>query len=202
MANLISLLRTILCLLVAYLLFTQTRTVYLTCFALTIVVIWMDGLDGYVARKFNESSKSGAVIDIIGDRVVEQVYWITFLTLKWVPLWLVLVIIIRGVTVDGVRGMALEKGLTAFGTSSMQESPMGRFLVASNASRWLYAFFKAAAFAFLILAHTPNISPTITSIFGPIGYASVYISLIFCILRGLPVLVEGKRFFFPQAEQN
>ena len=31
----------------------------------------MDGLDGYVARKFNETSKLGAVLDIMGDRIAE-----------------------------------------------------------------------------------------------------------------------------------
>lgn len=200
MANLISLFRTLLCLLVAYLLFTPTTAIYMACFVLTIIVIWMDGLDGYIARKYNESSKTGAVIDIIGDRVVEQVYWVTFLALGWVPVWVVLIVVVRGVTVDGVRSLALEKGLTAFGETSMQQSPVGRFLVASNASRWLYAFFKAVAFASLILAHTNGLNPNFTEFAAQVGYFSVYIALVFCVLRGLPVLIEGKRFFMPKPD--
>ena len=78
MANLITISRMILALITVALLFTKTTPVYTGAFILTIIVIWMDGLDGYVARKFNESSKFGALLDILGDRVVENVYWITF----------------------------------------------------------------------------------------------------------------------------
>ncbi len=194
MANWISLLRSLLALVVVGLLFTVEKNVYLLCFALTIVVIWMDGIDGYVARKFNETCKSGAVIDILCDRVVELVYWVSYLALGWIPLWIPLVVIVRGVMVDGLRSLALEQGFTAFGDNTMMQSPVGKFLVSSNYSRWLYAFFKASAFAFLILGHTPGLSPSITEPTMMVATASVYISVFFCVIRGLPVLIESRRF--------
>ncbi|HEY9686365.1 MAG TPA: CDP-alcohol phosphatidyltransferase family protein [Coleofasciculaceae cyanobacterium] len=194
MANLVSLVRTLLGLLVIGLLFIQTQTVYLWCFALTIVVIAMDALDGYVARKFNETSKAGAVIDILGDRIVEQVYWVTFLALGWLPLWVPLVVIVRGIVVDGLRSMALEQGYTAFGQSSMQQSRIGLVLVASNFSRTTYAIAKAAAFAFLILGHTPGFAPSVGGTITLVGLICTYISVAFCVVRGLPVLFEGQRF--------
>lgn len=196
MANLISILRTVLCLIVVLLLFQQQQTIYITCFFLTVAVIWMDGLDGYVARKLNESSKSGAVIDILGDRIVEQVYWVSYLALGWVPLWVPLIVIVRGIIVDGLRSMALEQGYTAFGETTMMQSKIGWLLVSSRFSRWSYAFFKAAAFAFLILGYTPNMSAQFNTVFLNLGYAGVYISLFFCVVRGLPVLIEGRRFLF------
>lgn len=199
MANWISLIRSLLCLVAAYLLFHPTHGVYIACFWLTIIVIWMDGLDGYIARKFGESSKSGAVIDILGDRIVEQVYWVTFLALGWVELWMVLLILVRGILVDGLRGMALEKGYTAFGTTTMMESPLGKLLVASNVSRWLYAFFKAAMFAFLILGHTPELASTVMDPALLVGYLSMGMTLALCVVRGLPVLIEGRRFLKPIA---
>lgn len=197
MANLISLLRTILCLITVGLLFTQTYAMYITCFWLTVIVIWMDGLDGYVARKFNESSKMGAVIDILGDRVVEQVYWVTFLALGWIPLWIPLVVIVRGVLVDGFRAVALEQGYTAFGDSTMMKSPLGVLLVSSRFSRFTYAIAKAVAFSFLIWAKTPELDPSIAEPVYQIAMAAVYVSVVFCVVRGLPVLVESKRFFTP-----
>ncbi len=194
MANLISFIRTLLCLVVVALLFFPSQGVYVACFILTVIVIWMDGLDGYVARKMNESSKAGAVIDILGDRIVEQVYWVTFLALGWIPLWIPLVVIVRGILVDGIRGLAFEKGFTAFGSTSMMESGMGKLLVSSNFSRWTYAFAKAVAFSFLILAHTPSLDPVIAEPIWMIAMSGVYISVFFCIVRGLPVLLEGRRF--------
>lgn len=194
MANLVSLIRTLLGLLVVWLLFIETQAVYLVCFVMTIIVIAMDALDGYLARKFNESSKAGAVIDILGDRVVEQIYWVTFLALGWIPLWMPLAVIIRGIVVDGLRSMALEKGYTAFGQTSMQQSRIGTLLVSSNFSRTAYAAAKAAAFAFLILGHTPDLDTAICDIVTQIGLLCAYLAVGFCIVRGLPVLVEGRRF--------
>jgi CDP-diacylglycerol--glycerol-3-phosphate 3-phosphatidyltransferase len=194
MANLVSLLRTLLAILVVWLLFSPTQAVYLWCFFLTIVVIAMDALDGYLARKLGESSKMGAVIDILGDRIVEQIYWVAFLALGWLPVWVPIIVIIRGILVDGLRSMALEQGFTAFGATSMQQSAIGRLLVSSNFSRTTYAITKAAAFALMILAHVPGLPPKTAQPVLTVGLACVYIAITFCVLRGLPVLIEGKRF--------
>jgi phosphatidylglycerophosphate synthase len=193
MANLISLIRTCLCLMVAGLLFIPDTGVYWICFAVTIIAIWMDGLDGYVARKFNETSKAGAVIDILADRIVEQIYWIVFAVLGWVSLWMTLLVIVRGVLVDGLRSLALERGYTAFGQTTMMQSALGILLVSSRFSRWSYAFFKAVAFSFVILAHLPGNPPWQEPV-AVIAYTSLYIALFFCIVRGLPVVLESRRF--------
>lgn len=200
MANLVSLIRTLLGLLVVGLLFIHTQSMYWICFVLTIVVIAMDALDGYLARKLNETSKMGAVIDILGDRIVEQVYWVTFLALGWLPLWVPLVVIVRGIVVDGLRSMALEQGFTAFGQSSMQQSKLGWLLVSSNFSRTTYAVAKAAAFAFTILGHTPGFDPAVATPITGLGLGCTYISVAFCVVRGLPVLIEGRRFLSDDAK--
>ena len=194
MANLVSLIRTLLGLLTVSLLFIPTQAVYLSCFGLTIAVIAMDALDGYLARKLNESSKLGAVIDILGDRIVEQAYWVAFVTLGWLPMWVALTVIVRGIVVDGLRSMALEQGYTAFGASSMQQSPLGRLLVSSNFSRTTYAVCKALAFAFLILAHNPGFSPSLQEGIGLFALSCAYTAVAFCVVRGVPVILEGRRF--------
>lgn len=194
MANLVSLIRTLLGLLTVSLLFIPTQTIYLLCFGLTILVIAMDALDGYLARKLNETSKLGAVIDILGDRVVEQSYWVTFVALGWLPLWVALTVIVRGIVVDGLRAVALEQGYTAFGASSLQQSPLGRLAVSSNFSRTAYAVCKAVAFAVLILAHTPGLALAWLDVASKVGLLSAYVAVAFCVVRGVPVLIEGRRF--------
>ena len=193
MANFISILRTLLSFLAVGLLFINSTPVYWSVFILTIIVIWMDGLDGYIARKFNETSKFGAVLDILSDRIVENVYWVSFAVLGWLPLWIPLVVLTRGIITDGLRSLALEQGYTAFGKTTMMQSNIGKFIVTSNFSRFSYAVFKAIAFALLIAAHTP-LDYTLKPVVSAIAYTSVYISIFFCIARGLPVIIEGKRF--------
>ena len=77
MANLISLFRVILAFYLLLMLDYQSQnsTFYWTAVGLTLAVILLDALDGWVARKFNEASKIGSIIDILGDRIVENAYW-------------------------------------------------------------------------------------------------------------------------------
>lgn len=196
-ANSVSLFRMGLCFVVVALLYSATSTDYTTAFALTLAIIWMDGLDGYLARKLGESSPLGAVIDILSDRVVEQIYWITFAVLGWIPLWMPLVVVMRGVWVDGLRGLALQQGYTAFGSTSMMQTWWGVLLVSSRFSRWTYAATKALAFSVMILAHQPADdvawASTLTWL-KPFANACAWIAIVFCVVRGLPVLIESRHF--------
>ena len=193
MANLITLARTLLAFLVVGMLHVRTTGVYLTAAALTVLIIVMDALDGYVARKRNESSKFGAVADILGDRVVEMTYWIVFAAFGWVPIWVAIIVAARGIVVDGLRSLALERGFTAFGATSMMRSRLGRLLVSSRMSRALYGTAKAIAFPMVILLFTPGLLALLGAGLRTVAYAAVYATVAFCILRGTPVMVEARR---------
>ncbi len=194
MANLITIIRMILAIITVSLLFIHTTPVYITAFILTVIVIWFDGLDGYVARKFNESSKFGALLDILGDRIVENVYWIAFCALGFVQVWIPIVVVTRGLLTDGVRSLAFEKGFTAFGSTTMMQGKISKFIVASNFVRFTYAVCKALAFALLIATFIP-VEYKYKEIVSIVAYSCVYISVFLCVLRGVPVLIESKRFF-------
>ena len=150
MANIITLSRIFLAFLAMGLLFGGYAHISVI---LTVFVMWFDGLDGYVARKFNESSKLGAVLDIMGDRIVENIYWITFCALGWINVIIPLVVVSRGIITDSLRSLALAQGYTAFGEKTMMQGKVAKFIVASNFSRFSYAVCKAIAFFFLILGH-------------------------------------------------
>ena len=78
MANFISIFRIFLVFIAIGLLYVKSSVAYILAFILTVLAFCLDGLDGYIARKFNESSKLGAILDIMGDRIAEYVYWIVF----------------------------------------------------------------------------------------------------------------------------
>ncbi len=223
MANLITIARMIIAFIAICLLFYQTPASYITAFFLTAIAIWFDGLDGFVARLLNESSKFGAVLDILGDRVVENIYWIVFAVLGWIPVWVPLIVVTRGILTDGVRSIALEQGYTAFGSTTMMKTKLGHFLVASNFSRGSYAVTKALAFALMILCNfpfasmnlflqgsDPDLSAKAISAWThfhsicihicPIAHFCVYAAVAFCVIRGLPVLIESRRFFVEDKE--
>ncbi|HEY9773335.1 MAG TPA: CDP-alcohol phosphatidyltransferase family protein [Planktothrix sp.] len=174
------------------LLWVDNESARWTAFGLTAFVIYADALDGYLARKLNLASKFGGILDIAGDRAVEMSYWVAFCSLGWIPAWVPLLFVIRGTFVDAIRSFALEQGHTAFGAKTMMNSGLGKFLVASNFSRFTYAVAKAVAFCLLIGARTA---------FGArhgvaaIAMVFVYIAAVFCVVRGVPVLIESKALF-------
>ncbi len=202
LANFITMFRVFLCFIVVWLLVCATPQAFWAAFVLTAVVIWFDGLDGYVARKFKQASKFGAVLDILCDRIVENIYWITFACLGWLPMFIPIIVVTRGIITDGLRSLALEQGFTAFGSSTMMQSKIGKFIVASNFCRFTYAITKALAFAFLILANFPGAESNGMIRFAPFAYACAYIAVVFCVVRGVPVVLESKRFIEPMMAQS
>ena len=190
MANFISIFRIIVMFVAVYLIccFNGNTTASIWALILTILAFSLDGLDGYVARKFNEVSKFGALLDIMGDRIVENTYWILFAVMGWLNILFPLIAITRGFITDTIRSAAMEKGLTPFG---MQVNPICKWITGSKFMRISYAVAKVLAFVLIITANIP-ICPN-KVIIGNIGYGAAIFAIVFCVIRGLPVIIEAKR---------
>jgi CDP-diacylglycerol--glycerol-3-phosphate 3-phosphatidyltransferase len=193
MANLVTLGRLILLLIAAWLFYLPPGPWGMFNFFLVIVVFVSDGLDGYVARKRNETSLFGALFDIAGDRITELTLWIVAADNDLVPIWMPLVFIIRGVIVDTIRSSnAVAEGKAPF---ALMRSHLGTFLVAGKFMRGLYAAVKGCAFSGLALLQPfPVVLPTLYGYVGwlttALTYFFVYLSVVLCIVRGLPVVAE------------
>jgi CDP-diacylglycerol--glycerol-3-phosphate 3-phosphatidyltransferase len=193
LANLITLARLPLLLIVVGILFIPRFGVRLFGLALLIVLFLMDWFDGYVARLRNEVTELGAILDIALDRSVENVLWITFMYLGLVPLWVPMVFLIRSFVVDGIRGVALARGKSGFG---MMHSRLGRFLVASRFMRALYGLAKGVIFGLLYLTWALAIKdPNILITLHPLNQSLIFFTTGLCILRGLPVIQDGRILF-------
>ncbi len=189
MANFITIFRVFLMFIGVYLVKTQEGNfnAYVWALVLTILAFSLDGLDGYVARKFHEESKLGALLDIMSDRIVENTYWIVFAVMGWLPVWFSLVALTRGFVTDTIRSAAMEKGLTPFG---MQRNPICKWITGSKFMRITYAVAKVLAFIVIIAAKVPNI-PNADVVYH-VGYLLALIAIVFCVVRGLPVVIEAK----------
>lgn len=193
MANLITLSRLVLLLLVVVLAYQAPPAWQLLNVPLLILVFVTDGLDGYVARKRGETSLFGAMFDIAGDRIVELTMWIVLAHLGLVAIWVPLVFVIRGVIVDTIRA-AQAKG-SRQSPFAMIATPLGQWLVAGKFMRIFYAVIKAVVFCWLLLLYPlPALVPGLWADWGGlltgIGTALVLVTVLTCIARGLPVIVE------------
>lgn len=196
LANIVSVARIFVAYCAIALLYVQTTWAYLLAFILTIIAFAMDGLDGYLARKLNQSSQWGSVLDILGDRIVELSYWTAFAVLGWINIIFPLICIARAFTTDGIRSVALSQGMTAFGDKSMQSTSWGKFICASRFMRISYAVAKVLAFMLLIVVNTPGMEIwNGTPVLHIITMVFVWAAIIFCVVRAIPVVVESPKLF-------
>ena len=196
-ANLITLARVILVFVVIAFL-GQDFYLDILMIAMTGFILALDAVDGYVARKRKETSDFGALFDIVGDRVVENIYWIYFAVVGLIPFWLPMIVLARGFVTDGIRSAAFAQGKSAFGEKTMMRSPWTRMLTSSRASRSIYGISKTVAFLYLggVIAlksatATYNIPPEFIASFEVGGMVIATLTVAMCIVRGIPVLVDG-----------
>ena len=190
MANFISIFRIFIMFLAVYLIYAEVgnATAYVWALFLTIIAFSLDGVDGYVARKFHEESKFGALLDIMGDRIVENTYWVLFAVMGWINILFPIIALTRGFVTDTIRSAAMEKGFTPFG---MQVNPICKWITGSKFMRISYAVAKVMAFILIIAAKTPTCP--YQDLVWDIGYWAAVFAIVFCVVRAIPVVLEAKR---------
>jgi CDP-diacylglycerol--glycerol-3-phosphate 3-phosphatidyltransferase len=193
MANLITLARLLLLVVVVFIAYRPYSYWHFVNVALLIVVFVSDGIDGYVARKRNETSVFGAMFDIASDRMTELTIWIVLVDLDIVAVWVPLVFIIRGTIVDTIRASQVTTEKNA--PFTMLHTAAGKWLVAGKFMRAFYAALKATTFCWLLLIQPlPVLWPAVftdwMTVLRAIGEVLVYASVLTCLIRGFPVIWE------------
>ena len=175
----------------------------LAAVALTVAAIALDALDGHIARAKKMATPMGAQLDILGDRMIENVYFTYFAVVGMVSLWLPVLFFARGAATDFLRGLAMKAGHSGWGANAMLRTWWGRALVASRWSRGLYAAMKCLCFCYLGLELALTRGPV--AIVGKLAadahvmirvgaHVLTWMTAVFCLVRGLPVLVEGWKY--------
>lgn len=174
----------------------------LAAVALTVAAIALDALDGHIARQKNLATPTGAQIDILGDRMIENVYFTYFAVVGMVSLWLPVFFFARGAATDFLRGLAMRAGHSGWGANAMLQTWWGRTLVASRWSRGLYAAMKCLCFCYLGLelaltrgpvALTGELAADVHLLIRVGAHVLTWATAGFCLVRGLPVLTDGWR---------
>jgi cardiolipin synthase (CMP-forming) len=83
---------------------------WLRAFVLLSIFSATDWLDGYVARRFDQMTRLGALLDPISDRLLFVVVGVGFVLADLLPLWAVLVLLVRDVLVVGVGVVMMARG--------------------------------------------------------------------------------------------
>lgn len=71
-----------------------------------------DYFDGYLARKRQQVTTLGMLLDPLADKLLISSAFISLVELKWVPAWMVVIIVGREFAVSGLRSIASSEGFT------------------------------------------------------------------------------------------
>lgn len=67
-----------------------------------------DLIDGYYARRYNIVSDLGKFLDPLADKLLSLAALIMLIPLRWIPAWLVVLILSREVAITALRGMPTD----------------------------------------------------------------------------------------------
>jgi CDP-diacylglycerol--glycerol-3-phosphate 3-phosphatidyltransferase len=198
LANWITLSRFPLLLGIILILYFGSPLIHLGGVVLLFVGLMLDTVDGMVARRTGQTSLFGSVLDIAADRTYELVLWVCFADLGLIPLVIPLVIIARTTLTDALRSIGVGQGIAPF---AQHRTALGKFLVGSTWMRTGYAVTKVVTFCGLALVLALDGYPdgkyagTAASLLK-IFQATAWGALVFCVFRGLPVIISSLRRFW------
>ncbi len=211
MANLITIGRLGLLFVTIGLIYTRSFPLVAIMAIVIAIVFLSDALDGFIARRQGSTSEFGAVLDIAGDRVVENALWIVFAHLGLIGIWAPLLVMTRGFFVDTMRGVGYAKGKSAFGDNAMARTPITHFLTASRFMRAFYGAAKGIAFVFLTALFAARLPDAHGTLYASVidswpmlvfGWFMVYASLALTVIRGVPVLIDAVKDLSEDAKQQ
>ena len=196
MANLITISRYPLLLGFILMLYLGNPLLKLFSVAYLFAALLLDTVDGVVARRQNNASLMGSVLDIAADRVYELVLWVALADLRAIPVAVPLIVITRTTLTDALRSIGVSRGKAPF---EQLQTRLGRFLVGSVWMRTAYSISKILAFCGLTLALALREFPegaALRSAAEPLLNAFqvvAWIAVGFCLVRGVPVIYSGYR---------
>jgi CDP-diacylglycerol---glycerol-3-phosphate 3-phosphatidyltransferase len=75
------------------------------------LAVLTDYLDGYLARRRNEVTRLGILLDPLADKLLTAAAFLSLVELDAVPAWMVMIILGREFVVTGLRNVAAGRGL-------------------------------------------------------------------------------------------
>jgi CDP-diacylglycerol---glycerol-3-phosphate 3-phosphatidyltransferase len=121
-----------------------------------------DYFDGYFARKRQQVTTLGMLLDPVADKLLTSAAFISLVGLKWVPAWMVVIIIGRDIAVSGLRNIASSEGFT------IDASELGKIKMAM----------QVVAITLIILRNQ-------LSWLGPLSIVALWLVVIFALVSAI-----------------
>jgi CDP-diacylglycerol--glycerol-3-phosphate 3-phosphatidyltransferase len=161
--NLLTLSRILVVPLIIVLLYSNNRWLNLLTALLVVGAAITDGLDGYMARKYNFESNLGRLLDPLADKILLLSTMVMLVYLHRAPAWIVCLILCRETAVTGLRAIAADRG---------------KVIAASTMAKYKTTFQMIAVVALVIHYHFLGANAHVVGIFF------LWIAFIYTMLTG------------------
>ncbi|MFN4985700.1 MAG: CDP-diacylglycerol--glycerol-3-phosphate 3-phosphatidyltransferase [Ignavibacteria bacterium] len=84
----------------------------LTALLIFVVAALTDWLDGFLARRYGEVTDHGVFLDPLADKVLTTSAFVALYMLGMMPIWMLVIIVLRDFGTTAMRSIADDKGLT------------------------------------------------------------------------------------------
>jgi CDP-diacylglycerol--glycerol-3-phosphate 3-phosphatidyltransferase len=137
-----------------------------------LVAAITDFLDGWLARRRNQTTRLGALLDPIADKLLMSAAFISLVEMdpSHVPAWMVVIVIGREFAVSGLRSIAAQQGVT------IAASPLGKGKMVS----------QVIAISLLILGYE-------LGQFRVVGTVALWAVMLFALASGVDYFVKFSR---------
>lgn len=147
-----------------------------------------DFLDGFIAKKNNQVTDFGKLMDPVADKILVLSAFLAFVELKLIPAWMVIIIILREVTITGLRALALTKGKVIPADDGGKNKTVSQ--LAAIFAILLFLVFRdggSSAFAFW------NVQAE--ALYRNVILAVMFITVLLTIISGTAYMVKNKEVY-------
>jgi CDP-diacylglycerol--glycerol-3-phosphate 3-phosphatidyltransferase len=143
--------------------------------AIFLLAAITDYFDGYFARRLNRTTRLGALLDPIADKLLMSAAFISLVELGLARAWMVVIIIGREFAVSGLRSIAAQNGVT------IAASPLGKTKTVAQvvAISLLIVSYELGEFRF-----TSELALWLVMVFALVSGVDYFIKFSRAVLRG------------------
>jgi CDP-diacylglycerol--glycerol-3-phosphate 3-phosphatidyltransferase len=134
-----------------------------------------DWLDGFLARRRNEVTTLGILLDPIADKLLTSSAFISLVELQLAPAWMVVVIVGREFAISGMRSVAAMRGI------AIPASMWGKYKTVS----------QVVAIPLMILTNTLDRWGR----FGFLGVAALWVAMLLALASAIQYFIRFFRDF-------
>lgn len=153
-----------------------------------LLAAFTDFLDGFIAKASNISTDFGKLMDPVADKILVLSAFLAFVEMKLVPAWMVVIIILREITITGLRILSMTKGLVipadTGGKHKMVSQVLAIFAIL------LFIIFREAGIKTFYFWND-----RIESAYKDAIFVLMFITVLLTLVSGISYLVKNRRVY-------